>query len=50
MTIRMEFESSNFPIFTKEVDIDEVRRSIKYHPSVWGEFFLTYASTVPIMH
>ncbi|KAK4398459.1 Germacrene-D synthase [Sesamum angolense] len=41
----MEFDSSKFPIFSKEVDIDEVRRSIKYHPSVWGEFFLTFAST-----
>ncbi|KAL2245368.1 UNVERIFIED_CONTAM: Germacrene-D synthase [Sesamum indicum] len=41
----MEFESLNVPIFTKEVDIDEIRRAIKYHPSVWGEYFLTYAST-----
>ncbi|XP_020553832.1 beta-caryophyllene synthase isoform X2 [Sesamum indicum] len=41
----MEFESLNVPIFTKEVDIDEIRRAIKYHPSVWGKYFLTYAST-----
>ncbi|XP_020553831.1 beta-caryophyllene synthase-like isoform X2 [Sesamum indicum] len=41
----MEFGSSNFPIFTKNDDLDDVRRSVKFHPTIWGEYFLAYAST-----
>ncbi|KAL0362766.1 UNVERIFIED_CONTAM: Germacrene-D synthase [Sesamum calycinum] len=41
----MEFGSSNSPIFTKNDDFDDVRRSVKFHPTIWGEYFLAYAST-----
>ncbi|KAK4398457.1 Bicyclogermacrene synthase [Sesamum angolense] len=39
----MEFDSSNSSIL--KVDQDDVRRSVKYHPSVWGDYFLAYVST-----
>ncbi|KAL2245367.1 UNVERIFIED_CONTAM: Beta-caryophyllene synthase [Sesamum indicum] len=38
----MEFGSSNSP---EKLNLDDVRRSVKYHPSIWGDHFLTYAST-----
>ncbi|KAL0443446.1 UNVERIFIED_CONTAM: Germacrene-D synthase [Sesamum latifolium] len=41
----MEFDSSNSSILIKKVDQDDVRRSVKYHPSVWGDYFLAYVST-----
>ncbi|KAL0362765.1 UNVERIFIED_CONTAM: Germacrene-D synthase [Sesamum calycinum] len=41
----MEFDSSNSPNFTKNVDANDARRSVKYHPSVWGDYFLAYDST-----
>ncbi|KAL0443443.1 UNVERIFIED_CONTAM: Germacrene-D synthase [Sesamum latifolium] len=41
----MEFGSSNSPIFTENDDLDDVRRSVKFHPTIWGEYFLAYAST-----
>ncbi|KAK4398458.1 Bicyclogermacrene synthase [Sesamum angolense] len=41
----MEFDSKNSSILIKRVDQDDVRRSIKYHPSVWGDYFLAYVST-----
>ncbi|KAL0353564.1 UNVERIFIED_CONTAM: Selinene synthase [Sesamum angustifolium] len=41
----MEFDSSHSSILIKKVDQDDVRRSIKYHPSVWGDYFLAYVST-----
>ncbi|KAL0399299.1 UNVERIFIED_CONTAM: Bicyclogermacrene synthase [Sesamum radiatum] len=40
----MEFDSSNSSILIEKVDQDNVRRSIKYHPSVWGDYFLAYVS------
>ncbi|KAL0399304.1 UNVERIFIED_CONTAM: Bicyclogermacrene synthase [Sesamum radiatum] len=40
----MEFDSSNPSILNKRVDQDDVRRSVKYHPSVWGDYFLAYNS------
>ncbi|KAL0362759.1 UNVERIFIED_CONTAM: Bicyclogermacrene synthase [Sesamum calycinum] len=39
----MEFDSKNSSILIKKVDQDDVRRSVKYHPSVW-EIFLAYVS------
>ncbi|KAL0294527.1 UNVERIFIED_CONTAM: Germacrene-D synthase [Sesamum radiatum] len=41
----MEFDSKNSSILIKKVDQDDVRRSVKYHPSVWGDYFLAYVST-----
>ncbi|XP_011090538.1 germacrene-D synthase-like [Sesamum indicum] len=41
----MEFVSSNSPNLIKNVDLDEASRSVKYHPSVWGDYFLAYDST-----
>ncbi|KAK4398462.1 Bicyclogermacrene synthase [Sesamum angolense] len=38
----MEFGSSNCH---EKLNLDDVRRSVKYHPSIWGDHFLTYAST-----
>ncbi|KAL0294526.1 UNVERIFIED_CONTAM: Germacrene-D synthase [Sesamum radiatum] len=40
----MEFDSKNSSILIKKVDQDDVRRSVKYHPSVWGDYFLAYVS------
>ncbi|KAK4439855.1 Beta-caryophyllene synthase [Sesamum alatum] len=41
----MDIGSSNSPILVETLNLDDVRRSIKYHPSIWGEYFLAYAST-----
>ncbi|KAL0399303.1 UNVERIFIED_CONTAM: Germacrene-D synthase [Sesamum radiatum] len=41
----MELESSNSSILIKQVDQHDVRRSVKYHPSIWGDYFLAYVST-----
>ncbi|XP_011100634.1 germacrene-D synthase-like [Sesamum indicum] len=41
----MEFDSSNSSILIKKVDEDDIRESFKYHPSVWGDYFLAYVST-----
>ncbi|XP_020554144.1 germacrene-D synthase-like [Sesamum indicum] len=40
----MEFDSTHSSILIKKVDQDDVRRSVKYHPSVWGDYFLAYVS------
>ncbi|KAL2495819.1 Germacrene-D synthase [Forsythia ovata] len=32
------------PISTKNVGIENARRSVTYHPSVWGDYFLEYTS------
>ncbi|KAI3456994.1 hypothetical protein Pfo_013657 [Paulownia fortunei] len=34
------------PISTKNVNLDDVRRSVTYHPSIWGDYFLAYTSDV----
>ncbi|KAL0353562.1 UNVERIFIED_CONTAM: Germacrene-D synthase [Sesamum angustifolium] len=41
----MELNSTNSSIFIKKVEQNDVRRSVKYHPSVWGDYFLAYVST-----
>ncbi|XP_020554155.1 germacrene-D synthase-like [Sesamum indicum] len=41
----MKFDSSHSSILIEKVDQDDVRRSVKYHPSVWGDYFLAYVST-----
>ncbi|KAK4439856.1 Germacrene-D synthase [Sesamum alatum] len=41
----MDIGSSNSPILVEKFNLDDVRRSVKYHPSIWGEYFLAYAST-----
>ncbi|KAG8373897.1 hypothetical protein BUALT_Bualt11G0073000 [Buddleja alternifolia] len=32
------------PISTKDANFENARRSVTYHPSVWGDYFLTHAS------
>ncbi|KAI3456990.1 hypothetical protein Pfo_013653 [Paulownia fortunei] len=34
------------PISTKNVSLEDVRRSVTYHPSIWGDYFLAYTSDV----
>ncbi|KAL2456216.1 Germacrene-D synthase [Forsythia ovata] len=36
--------ASAAPISTKNVGIENARRSVTYHPSVWGDYFLEYTS------
>ncbi|KAG8386216.1 hypothetical protein BUALT_Bualt03G0125900 [Buddleja alternifolia] len=40
----MEMYQSAAPTSTKNVDLEDVRRSVSYHPNVWGDYFLAYAS------
>ncbi|KAG8386208.1 hypothetical protein BUALT_Bualt03G0125100 [Buddleja alternifolia] len=32
------------PISTKDFNFENARRSVTYHPSVWGDYFLAHAS------
>ncbi|KAH6780517.1 hypothetical protein C2S52_011754 [Perilla frutescens var. hirtella] len=34
-------DSSNINVFTS---LDEIRRAAKFHPSIWGDYFLAYSS------
>ncbi|CAI9768292.1 unnamed protein product [Fraxinus pennsylvanica] len=36
--------ASAAPISTKNVGIENARRSVTYHPSIWGDYFLAYTS------
>ncbi|KAG8386206.1 hypothetical protein BUALT_Bualt03G0124900 [Buddleja alternifolia] len=36
--------SSAAPILAQDAMFENVRRSITYHPSVWGDYFLSHAS------
>uniref|UniRef100_A0AAN0LWU8 Terpene synthase n=1 Tax=Olea europaea TaxID=4146 RepID=A0AAN0LWU8_OLEEU len=40
----IQIHASAAPISTKNIGIEETRRSITYHPSVWGDYFLAYTS------
>ncbi|KAH6778753.1 hypothetical protein C2S52_009990 [Perilla frutescens var. hirtella] len=41
-----EICASAAPISTKNTSLEETRRSITYHPSVWRDHFLAYTSSV----
>ncbi|KAL2505973.1 Alpha-humulene/(-)-(E)-beta-caryophyllene synthase [Abeliophyllum distichum] len=34
------------PIPSKNMGIEDARRSVTYHPSIWGDYFLAYTSNV----
>ncbi|KAH6812453.1 hypothetical protein C2S51_026215 [Perilla frutescens var. frutescens] len=38
--------ASAAPISTKNTNLEDIRRSITYHPSIWGDHFLAYTSNV----
>ncbi|KAG8386213.1 hypothetical protein BUALT_Bualt03G0125800 [Buddleja alternifolia] len=40
----MEMYQSAAHTSTKNLDLEDVRRSVTYHPNVWGDYFLAYAS------
>nr|U3LVL5.1 RecName: Full=Germacrene D synthase; Short=LaGERDS; AltName: Full=(-)-germacrene D synthase; AltName: Full=Bicyclogermacrene synthase [Lavandula angustifolia]AGL98420.1 germacrene-D synthase [Lavandula angustifolia] len=40
----MEIHSSVVPAITNVKSLDEIRRSAKFHPTVWGDYFLAYNS------
>nr|QIQ56003.1 putative terpene synthase 21 [Eremophila drummondii] len=42
--VDMEIQSSACPIFTENMNVEDVRRSVTYHPSIWGDYFLEFAS------
>ncbi|KAG8386217.1 hypothetical protein BUALT_Bualt03G0126000 [Buddleja alternifolia] len=39
----MEMHQSAAHASTENVDLEDVRRSVTYHPNVWGDYFLAYA-------
>ncbi|KAL2476212.1 Terpenoid synthase 17 [Abeliophyllum distichum] len=40
----MNNHASAAPFSTKSVGIENIRRSVTYHPTVWGDYFLVYNS------
>ncbi|XP_057781644.1 (-)-germacrene D synthase-like isoform X2 [Salvia miltiorrhiza] len=38
--------ASAAPISTKKTNVDDIRRSVTYHPSVWKDYFLAYTNDV----
>ncbi|XP_022858510.1 beta-caryophyllene synthase-like [Olea europaea var. sylvestris] len=42
----MDFHASAAPFSRKSVGIENVRRSVTYHPTVWGDYFLDYDSNL----
>ncbi|KAL2529716.1 Tricyclene synthase [Forsythia ovata] len=37
------------PIPSKNMGIEDTRRSVTYHPSIWGDYFLAYTSNVTVI-
>ncbi|KAI3456992.1 hypothetical protein Pfo_013655 [Paulownia fortunei] len=42
----MEMHISAAPFSVKNVISEDVRRSVTYHPTIWGDYFLRYTSNV----
>ncbi|CAI9757137.1 unnamed protein product [Fraxinus pennsylvanica] len=40
----IQIPASAAPITTKNFGNEQTRRSVSYHPSVWGDYFLAYTS------
>ncbi|CAA2986774.1 germacrene-D synthase-like [Olea europaea subsp. europaea] len=38
------------PSSTKNMSIQDTRRSVTYHPTIWGDYFLVYTSTDILAH
>ncbi|KAL2456217.1 Uncharacterized protein Fot_57012 [Forsythia ovata] len=41
-----QIPASAAPISSKNMAIEDARRSVTYHPSIWGDYFLAYTSDI----
>ncbi|CAI9756927.1 unnamed protein product [Fraxinus pennsylvanica] len=48
MDIRIH--ASAAPFSTKNMSIQDTRRSVTYHPNIWGDYFLAYSSNDILAH
>ncbi|CAI9756923.1 unnamed protein product [Fraxinus pennsylvanica] len=46
----IQIHASAAPFSTKNMSIQDTRRSVKYHPSIWGDYFLAYSSNDILAH
>ncbi|CAA3010404.1 (-)-germacrene D synthase [Olea europaea subsp. europaea] len=46
----MDIQISAAPFSTKNMRIQDTRRSVKYHPTIWGDYFLVYTSNDILAH